>query len=94
MKESIESLFRYFTLHTKATSLTCCRAPCPFNSSSNLQRMVCSGTGFMDRAHLSGGCMLGDKAHKGEHGETAVFELLQLVLLQSLHVNTVFRLSF
>lgn len=48
----------------------------------------------MDRAHLSGGCMLGDKAHKGEHGETAVFELLQLVLLQSLHVNTVFRLSF
>lgn len=39
------------------------------------------------RAYLSGGSVLSDKAHEGEHGKTAVLDLLQLVLLQDLCVH-------
>ncbi len=35
-------------------------------------------------AHLASGCVLGDEANKGEHGEAAVLQLLQLVLLKDL----------
>ena len=38
-----------------------------------------------ERPHLSSGSVLGNEAHEGKHGQAAVLQLLQLVLLKRLH---------
>lgn len=42
-----------------------------------LRGAVC-GVGCLDAAHLSGGCVLCDKAKEGNHGKAAVLDLIVL----------------
>ena len=46
-----------------------------------VQMFRCTSKGF---PHLAGGRVLGDEAHKGDHGQAAVLDLLELVLLEGL----------